>query len=539
MICGKIISLGGMVMEVKDVVQKLQKQVSVNLTSMYAIKKKYLSLYRAHMVRLYDKGYISDPTYLDEREIRKNIKDYKISNMILNSLCKVNLTSQQADFALTANGIDEEGMEFLHILKDVLYYRECCLDIDKFYDSNNLVEGKKVNFKLVYAGSKIYTRMPYNITIPVLECAFSSRLFGKKICKVSMKPYVYEKALSILGIEDKGNGGIFVKGFSRDEEIRFCDLILNGQIDITGSEKEKLEGWLSDHAWNVNVKDYYKYIKTGLYSYIIEQEVEYSVTSRKKLLADCISKYGEENILFITTENIFYTCPNEYVEYPVSEFVIFAEMADRISVQDKNTMEGYTGEIYSVVDIDNEGGMYTGCPIEMYNSAGCRSLYVDFEQTCYCQNSLSVSWFSCTEGVSISFDRPYYVEGVFPEGSYEDQIFKVIGEGDGGTLIGKISAPKSKSEWDALIKAKDTVYEKVVKSGNIQKVKDILVMLYDGDTDEGVRELYGRFRNRTATCIIDAINAGAEFNWLLKTIVTNSSEIEIRNALKAMRGGRR
>lgn len=467
-------------MEVRDFIKKCNKNISINLASIFQVKKKYLSLYRAGMVRLYDEGYISDPTRFNEKEIRKNIYDFKIAGMVRNSGL-VQLDSRQVGFSICKNkGISEEAFNFLCILKEVLYYRECCSEIDKFYDVNSPLKSS-VSLNITTSGPRISPKKPYMVSEAVLDCVLSNKIKGKEVSRRSYKEKIFYKALEELGIpKEDTRDGLFIKEFTREEEIMYCNLILDGLVALNGSERGKLESWLRDHAWNTSIEDKYKFLKTGLYTYILTQRNEFIFKCQRDLLNECIEYYGEDCVVGITTDSVFVVEEVDDCKFPISYFVIFAGEDDIITTDDRNTLEGYTGEVFSLDYIERNEGMYVGCPIELYtDNKGSKGLFVDFEQTSYYMRG-DISWFSYETDATIDFNSSIYVKGVFKEGSYEDEIFRAFGNSENGVSVGIVSSRKTKKEEDLFEKAKEKVYNLIVADGKLKSRRDGLLALQNG-----------------------------------------------------------
>lgn len=464
-------------MRVRDFIRRRSsKSLDINLNGVYAVKKKYLSMYRAYMVMMYDEGFISDPTCYNEREIRRNVTDLRISGLIRNS-GQIYLDSHQAGFALCIQrslGTEDESVRFLYLLQKVLYYREQCNGIDKFYDTNSRVKGKCA-LGLTTSGPKIFIKKPYPMCEAVLECFFRSEVdIGKRVEKATFYDKIFNIALIELGLSGRKDDGLFIRGLTREEEIQYCDLILDGLVKITGSEGSRLESWLLEHAWNVNVDDRYKFIKTGLFSYIESQKVDFMFNSQEDIYERISESYGESNILCMGTDSIYYTVRVDYIDLPVSSFVVFAGDEDVVSCEDRNALGGYTGEVYPVeyFSPDGENGFFVGCPFEVWKpSSNEKVLVVDMEQTSYYKKDGSgyPSWFSYEKEVSITFSESVYQEGIFEEGSLEDTLFRVYGDAEAGNILGKVKIESFAGNIQMLEKAKEKVYKGVIHDGKIKQ----------------------------------------------------------------------
>ena len=57
---------------IRDIVNA-QRKTKTKLKRLLELKKYYLSMYRCYMIRLYDLGYIADPTRYNQKEIIQNL----------------------------------------------------------------------------------------------------------------------------------------------------------------------------------------------------------------------------------------------------------------------------------------------------------------------------------------------------------------------------------------------------------------------------------------------------------------------------------
>ena len=94
------------------------------------------------MLKLYDKGYISDPTVFNNSEMYFNVLDLDIKPMY-DSLGRIILSSERVAFSMLKANTEQK--DFLSLLYPVLIYREYSNDLDIFYETFR----KVLNLKLV------------------------------------------------------------------------------------------------------------------------------------------------------------------------------------------------------------------------------------------------------------------------------------------------------------------------------------------------------------------------------------------------------
>ena len=86
-------------MRVMDYVKLMNKDKLIKVDRVCQLKKYYLSMYKAYMMKLYDMGYIKDPTKWDVVQIRKNIVDLGIDGLF-NTCGEVKLDLYYIQFAI-------------------------------------------------------------------------------------------------------------------------------------------------------------------------------------------------------------------------------------------------------------------------------------------------------------------------------------------------------------------------------------------------------------------------------------------------------
>ena len=486
--------------EVLDFLKQLNHKVKVNIHDVYRIKKYYLSLYRAYMMEMYDIGYVGTPTCYVSGDINELILEMSLSGM-MKSDGSVSESSDQVRFAKARHkNCAEDTMHFLDLLEKVLYYREACHDIDRLYDSGAIdkrVENSSVSLDLKTVSTRIRAKRGFPISIPVLNCLFYKKMQGKKIISVDYKEEIFLEALKMLGLEDEPIvDGMFVKELTHEEEVENCRKIFNYEVTLNGKYASVLSGWLKSNTWAGAISDSYY----GLYDKILRRST-FVFKQRRDLLNKCIKKYGIENIVAMTESEVFcFVDADEYIEYPIGYFIAMKvdDTDVKIAQDDKNTLEGYTGEAYLVDYIENQEEMnwYSGCPIELYYK-GKKRLFVDYEQTYDYDNcnegmswtlnnrsSLDTAWgksWFMRSSTNIGFDYSVYRPRVFSKDSVEDLLFRAYGVTESGIMISKIPLNCTYTGFE---KAKNRVFHECVEGGYLRRRKAGLEALRCKETGE-------------------------------------------------------
>lgn len=430
-------------MKVYELIKDINKKVTIKDTRVMGVKKYYLSLYRANMVYMYDKGFISDPTVYDSKEILGNIVDMQIKHLT-GVTGKVELNEDYVGYTLARYKDDEEISEFLSLLLEVVKYRNISCNLDKFYDDAKFSqEGKrKLSLNIVQSASRIFNKNAFDIDEGILKC-FKPKEFGFKL--VTLDEVIYKTALEELGIEDTSDESLFVEGLTREEEIKYSKLILNGLVKLDGKYSDKLVSWLKNNKWASGNK--FSSQNEGLYNWVVYVKNN-SMIEEQALLMNRLLDEGNSIVYMLS--NGFYIVDNDSsVKYPVGMFSVVSGYEEDEILPQINMLEGYTGEVYSLEYLDSLDLCYVGCPIELFVGNNSTGYFIDKEQT---EMKDSISWFKHM-GANLSFGESHYREGVYKEGTLEDKLFKIVGDSERGNLIGYLKPEEFSSITDSMKKS--------------------------------------------------------------------------------------
>lgn len=432
-------------MKIYELVNSLNKKVTIKTSRVSEVKKYYLSLYRSYMVNLYDKGYISDPTVFNTTEILRNIVDLNINHIFgVNGEVKLN-NEDYIGYALCRYKDNEEVLDFLSLLYEAIKYRNISLNIDKFFDHNSFLHEskRKISLKIKQSGSSILEE--YKIDEGVLKCF---KPYGTNFEFVSLNDTIYNRALLTLGIDDISNNSLFVKGLTRDEEIKYCHLILNGLVNLDGIYANTLIDWLNKTKWSKDKESFYD---KGLYDWLIYKKSDAMIKEQSSLLNKLIDE--GKTIVCMKPNGFFIIDEVSLIKFPIGLFSVVSDDNVEDQLPEINKLEGYTGEVYSLEFLEKYDLSYVGCPIELYSDSKNKSIYVDKEQT---ELKDYISWFK-HEDARLNFNESLYERGVFPEGSLEDKLYKMVGDSEEGILIGYLD----KDDIKNLVSAKKAVGKKL------------------------------------------------------------------------------
>lgn len=415
-------------MKIYELVKELNKKVSVKHSVVLDVKKYYLSMYRTSMLSLYDKGYISDPTVFDVREFYKNILDMNI-NHLSGVTGVIHLEEDYIGYALARYKDDVEISGFLSLLLDAVKYRNVSMNIDKFYDEHAVSNNKKkISLNIVQSASRIFSKNGYKLDEGIFKCLYGITSGSSFI---SLKGEIYEKALQVLGLDEVvSNNALFVKGLTRDEEIKYCNLILNGLVKLDGEYADKLTGWLSNNKWSTTNK--FSSQKEGLYNWVTIIRSNDMIERQSGLLNTLIS--SGKTIIGADTVGYYILEDRDFISMPIGVFAVSSSDDEDTILPNTNILEGYTGEVYAVSYLTSNDISYVGCPIELFNSDGKKALFVDKEQT---DMKDSISWFKHIDA-SVSFDENFVKSSKFTSGTLELKLFEAAVNSERGVLVSNI-----------------------------------------------------------------------------------------------------
>lgn len=412
-------------------------------------KRYYLAMYHRYLIELYDNNYISDPTYLNKTEIYSNIKDLEIP-YLTDELGIVDLSYESVKavsdyYNAQNNEEDEDIIIFLNLLTKTIYYKEISDNIDCLFNEGTVRTGgkKRVSLKLSVEDNQLQLLKPYHIDLGILHCFYG---LGVPFTKLSVNDFILNLAIKELGCSKNAT---FVKNFSKQNVIDNLKMVLSGRIPLQGSDGKLLSDWLH------NKRDS-GFITDNLYDYLVETYALDILTKMDLLISknpDAI--YCDGTSIYLKDEKN--TTPK--LTYPIGYFV-FAQYAVQSGISlayqwyfnqrhdfeeyagllpEKNSILGYTGQVYSKEYLDLNEIDYVGTPIRLYNTEGILEEFVDFEQTELKENETMFAEYETT----LDFDgsRPEKEPSKKYQGK-EEQILNLYLTKEDGTLDTEITLPR-------------------------------------------------------------------------------------------------
>ena len=456
-------------MKITEIIKKLNCNRNISLDHVMDIKRRYLGLYKATLLKLYDLGYASDPTCLNIPELSdllhsndsESFKDF-INNKEYLSIGlggKEDWSSKHFGYLKIIN-TDKEIKKFAGLLEELFYYREQCKQIDNFYEyyKKKLKDKKPIKMDIFMVGSSINTKGSFNICESVIEC-FEELQEDEEIKYYDISEIIYNKVCELLGSKN----GLLV-GVSREDEIKYLDQFLNGKeriikcIDKTG----KLLNKLRESVWSEEIT--YRNSKVGLFDKVLRDFAKVGEFPIEEVLEKCIKDVGIENIVGVSTERVYYKTKVEYKKYPIGGFILLSSLKDMIIENNLFSLDGVSGELYDVEALDKQGINYRGCPIKVryYNYFDDLIEYVcvDIEQTEYFTEEESLNtWFSLTP-TQVEFQPNTYKVGIFTENTCEEELYRLLCDYEAGKTVGNLSTRWSYNELE---RKKHYIFQKFLR----------------------------------------------------------------------------
>lgn len=373
------------------------------------LKQYYLSMYSHYMLKLYDMGYIADPTRFNESEIIQSLVELGIYDF-KDEYGIVLVTSQIAAFVRDrAKG--KEEFDFLDILYQVLKYKEYCLELDKQYELNQ----NELRFSFALKEGIMITSL---CTIDYNKGVFSALCKdGYCLEEVSINSEIFRYAMKTLDIpESEFTDGVLIEGMSVEDTVSHLALILEGRVNLSGKYGKKLRLWLDSNTENGK----------GLYYHTCR----YFSNELTEYINNLIESYGD-TFAIMYKDKLYYTKLIENYRFPCSMFVCVSSLEEDDMVDTSwNTLYGYTGEAYTKEYLDSQYIDYVGIPITV-NVGGTELQVYDSSQLVMAVEK--DSWFSF-EGMSFYFDESYNFNNILPKGSIEYELVNAYIEAQRGGI---------------------------------------------------------------------------------------------------------
>lgn len=408
-------------------------------TRVLELKQYYLSMYRFNMLRLYEAGYIDDPTLFNRKQIIKNIVDLKITGLF-DVTGKIHLSSDWLRYAKDRNH-GEDQKDFLSNLIEVMKYREYNNDLDIFYEAFN----KTIHLQMYRVGINLQTRTTAPIHRGTLMTLVPS---GKTIQEVNIREALWVEAMKVLEIPESDwfSDGLFDSNLSHEAEVQHINILLNGLVHLSGKYSKNLSDWLFAHKWsNSKINNE----KKGMIDYLYTS----SSDGAFEALSDILEPLDESSVIGFIGDTVYIERDMENYKIPISYFAVCSCVED-ILICSSNAIYGYTGEAYDRDYLDDEEIPYIGLPIKVVCDDLTEKYVYDREQV----DTPVESWFKASE-VDFEFEEGKRINNPFrDEDSLQYELFEIYVRSQNGELC---SIKADKYTYKEIEQAKKKVAKKL------------------------------------------------------------------------------
>lgn len=388
----------------QEFIERLTKtNITVKVTDIMDIKRYFLGLYHRYLVEMYDCNYTSDPTIFDLKEVYQILDDLCIDGL-MDELGMIDLSFESVDFIKDYYKVkfleEEEALEYLELLSKAIYYREISQNLDRFYDSGITKSGgkKKIELKCHFEDSVLKYTNPYGYDEGIQSC-----LLG-----VGVPVSSYSMLDKVMGLMEEQQGITeleLIKGFSREQTVKHLPKIMAERVPLDGKDGNII------HEKNKTIRDK-GFVTDNYFTKFMETEED----SIRGLYNDYLKKH--KNILYGYGWNLYTTTKQKKakIPYPIG-FYTFAQYDITTGVSmaqqwyhnqwmdtedcegllpEKNSILGYSGQVYSKDYLEHNQLDYVGCPIRLFNHEGVLEEFVDFEQTELAENATMFKEYEAT-----------------------------------------------------------------------------------------------------------------------------------------------
>lgn len=450
----------GMLSYASAAINSRLNSVKINLKSVSQQKLYNLSMYRVYMVKLYDNGYISDPTTFNKEEFYANILELGISKMQdFNGV--ISLESRFAlyayDYYSTIDDAGSERLEFLKMLYNALRYREYCRSIDNLYEalgfSTKHLDRIKNTIKFNFNGNSMRANHEKSVSRASLGCLVKS---GYKVEELSYLDLMFAKCCEMLDIPSKEieSGGLFSKGMSYELEVQHSELVLNGYVIPDGKYADRLMSWLKKHRWASESSS------KGMLEYILWADTEFATNALKQTLSELENIGRSDDLVGVSKFTLYLKSKINYYNIPYSTFKIAIDEDEEYIFPEYTSFDGYTGECRQASTVEEEGIPCVGCPFPLHTDSETVSYFYDIEELIPDNDNAISTWFSHENRKKRNIDIVFSDSDIMPissrklYGELENKLYLGYLNSLKGELVLKVSSDEADLDTINIIKSR-------------------------------------------------------------------------------------
>lgn len=352
--------------------------VSVSKSKMIENTERYCKQYNHMCERLYDLGYLSSPTYFYDDEFWgvffEDNKSY-IEKFLNKHTGAMNYSISQIRYIMhTINGIESEKEVYnvFNIVIKLIEARQALEDFNKFCSSvkfqkkNDLISCRTslTVSNRVYNSSKIPLDSPY-----VQECFYFD---NKEVIKINYSRIILKELLKGLGVDidisDTSDSLLLGDGFTIDDDCKFLNQIINGEIDGSGKYSRLLhdtvEKYYDDYyATRTTIAECVGYAEKNFIS-AIPACIEYINSIRQRLCEGYKEVYVTSSEVWFQLDKPCEATVQRNKDIFVGQFLFNINSHQSIGVVSR--LLGFSGEYMYEYDSDITNYSLFGLPVSMY-----------------------------------------------------------------------------------------------------------------------------------------------------------------------------
>lgn len=407
------------------------RNYSISPKKFYELKRKYLGLYKAKLLKAFDLGYTVEPEVFSESDFLKAYSEEGINLEFQDGIIVLKSWVFYLEWLMSGKEND-----FYKLMCELLEYREACSSIDTAYDGIKMYKAK-ASKSLTWGVSYTSTGMVGTSRMVQLnEVTYQLLLVGgHHLGKYELThPLIYGLSEEWdIPVSQVLNTTIFP--YVTIEDIRFClGDVFNSEVVFSNPQIQELFGnYLNRHSNSLRLYD------LGRKGFLEELEEELTPLRYQNIPVLGISDY------YIFTSELKDDNYEELI--PIGAFSVDYDTSEVLPLV--NNLYGVTGDFISLGSSSILEGDYDyiGCPIMLVGADGSSSLYLDVEQVV----GLGVSSLISDLGLKLTFSE---------QGSHATRVetdlvdFYVNGFvlQDEGTFIRTLKGNYSQEQKDLAIK---------------------------------------------------------------------------------------
>lgn len=332
--------------------------------------ERYNSTFQIALFQLYDLGYLSTPSMLDEKEVRevlfKNFQD-SAGYLVQKKDGIIDIKNVKLLWYSYYKSKDSIYKKYILMVIELMQARNKVVACSEFIKRAKKRRTKQGEYCYIYTlnvarwGEKNRGRYEFLRELDFMRDMLSE---GYLLYEIDIRKIVYSFLEKELGVKPSKKS-IFVEGLSREQEIDLIQEIIQGNIEV----ETKQGRLLKDKIKEFQDKKRQRGVSKSYYNYLITQNLwgfyKYMTSNQKKDYENCYT--GESVIMQRKREEkeneSFSWLNHERGEVPLGSFVYDRFVGKEMPLI--NRLKGYSGEFIKRENLEEKGYKVRGLPIRL------------------------------------------------------------------------------------------------------------------------------------------------------------------------------